>query len=261
MRLRSIIMVAGTVLAIAAYRGALAADCDYEAKTINLARTSLAWVLASSVNGGRAMDNEYYGILNAFDDDKGNSNGGITYTHWLGSYNEEWVEVSFAEPVRVSSIAVDNGPRFSALLWLADGSQRPCGEAQGLLVLKEPADEVTKVRLRFDEVPRRPPGNEGVREIRVFGSVPIGVPYDVQLPRIIVDEHVAKLAAKERFGEWHQALIAGVEPNIEETEDSYRILYVRQADGLPVFRVVVDKETNRVQVEPLVDFAPCPGAE
>ena len=34
----------------------------------NLARTSLASVSASSVNGGRALDNVFYGILNAFDE-------------------------------------------------------------------------------------------------------------------------------------------------------------------------------------------------
>jgi hypothetical protein len=63
MKRRPITTLAGTALAIATYQAALAVDADYESKVINLARTSLASVLASNVNGDRAMDNEYYGIL------------------------------------------------------------------------------------------------------------------------------------------------------------------------------------------------------
>ncbi len=51
---------------------------EYEKEEINPARISLATAWASSVNGGRAMDNPYYGTLNAFND-------GVGYTNWAST--------------------------------------------------------------------------------------------------------------------------------------------------------------------------------
>src|SRR5690349_6138815 len=67
------------------------------ATRLNLARTSLATVSASSVNGRRALDNEFYGIQKAFDDGGMKGDNGINYNYWMAEAGEfrPWVIVQF----------------------------------------------------------------------------------------------------------------------------------------------------------------------
>src|SRR5687768_6548216 len=72
--------------------------------TINLARTSIAAVSASSVNGTRAMDNRFYGVVNAFDDGN-NWHDNINYSYWLANHGGNAVaDVYFDVPVTVKSV-------------------------------------------------------------------------------------------------------------------------------------------------------------
>jgi hypothetical protein len=92
---------------------------------INLARTSLASVDASSVTSDRPMDNPYYGVLNAFD----NSDNWVqnhNYTYWLsGNEEEPYIDVHFDAPVTLTQIEVKAAPGtvFTARLMHADGDE------------------------------------------------------------------------------------------------------------------------------------------
>ena len=136
---------------------------------INLARTTLAAVNASTVNGGRAMDDPFYGVLNAFDDGR-NWKNNINYTTWLTS-NEPvpWIDISFDEPVTLAGVFVESGPRFSTQAFIATGGEYDFRSCRDLVLADEPVPDVTRVRVNFH---REGPDDWrplSVAEVRVFG--------------------------------------------------------------------------------------------
>ena len=152
------------------------------AHPINLARTSLASVTASSVNGSRTMNNVFYGVLNAFDDGN-NWHNSINYTYWLtGGDPRPWVDVKFDQPVSINTIVVEGGPTFSTQFEFAKGGDRHYLEADGQLKLDRALHGVKRVRLTFEQES----GNVQVHEIRVLGYVPPGWRYEVGTPRLLV---------------------------------------------------------------------------
>ena len=152
------------------------------AHPINLARTSLASVTASSVNGSRTMNNVFYGVLNAFDDGN-NWHNSINYTYWLtGGDPRPWVDVKFDQPVSINAIVVEGGPTFSTQFEFAKGGERHYLEADGELKLDRALHRVERVRLTFEQES----GNVQVHEICVLGYVPSGWEYEVGTPRLLV---------------------------------------------------------------------------
>ena len=74
---------------------------------INLGKLNDTVVDASSVNGGRALDNQFYGLRNLFDGGENLING-INYTYWLtDTATRHWVKVRFAAPVEIRSIMLE----------------------------------------------------------------------------------------------------------------------------------------------------------
>jgi len=148
---------------------------------INLARTSLAAVTASSVNGGRDLDAWHYGICNAFDGGD-NWHNKINYTYWLTDPGDiyPYVEVYFDVPVTICGVVVEKGPAFSATFTRADGMQQDCGASTGMLVPRESLDEIKAVRLNFVHGQ----GIMRVYEIRVLG-VAGATDYSVGRPRVV----------------------------------------------------------------------------
>src|SRR6185503_18719226 len=85
---------------------ALSSAATKRPKPINLGRTSLTAIDASSVNAERGIDNFWYGALNAFDDGYNRVDRHCTY--WLtASEDRAWVELYFDAPVTVTSIRVE----------------------------------------------------------------------------------------------------------------------------------------------------------
>lgn len=73
----------------------------------NLAKLKNTVVDASSVNGSRAPDNEFYGLQNLFDGGQNLING-INYTYWLSdSATRHWIKLRFEVPVEIQSIMLE----------------------------------------------------------------------------------------------------------------------------------------------------------
>jgi hypothetical protein len=74
---------------------------------VNLGMLEGTKVSASSVNGDRKVDDQYYGALNLFDGGENQINN-INYTSWLTD-NEprHWVKLQFEAPVEVYSIMLE----------------------------------------------------------------------------------------------------------------------------------------------------------
>lgn len=159
---------------------------------INLARTSLASVSTSSVNGDRETANVYYGIRNAFDDGN-NWYEKINYTYWLSDPGdlEPRVEISFDVPVSINSIVVESGPLFSTMFVTSDGAERHCAATKSILTMKEAIENVRKVRLVF----QKPKDDVQVHEIRVMGIAP-RMEFSVGTPRILKPEETQRTSAK-----------------------------------------------------------------
>ncbi len=81
----------------------------YSDNIINLGRTSISRVYASSVNGNRSMANKFYGVRNLFD--KGNNYiNKLNYTSWLtDSESKHWVKLKFTENAEVHKVLVEVG--------------------------------------------------------------------------------------------------------------------------------------------------------
>lgn len=75
---------------------------------VNLACTSLAEVSGGPINGGRSIDNPYYGVPNLFDGGAHMINA-INYNYWLGHEAKpyDWVTVRFAASVTVTEVQVE----------------------------------------------------------------------------------------------------------------------------------------------------------
>jgi hypothetical protein len=202
---------------------------DEPQKTINLGRTSLAAVTASSVNGTRAMDNPFHGILNAFDDGS-NWHDKINYTQWLSDYHGigTFAEVQFDVPVTVTSIVIEGAPRFSARLTAEDGTEQ-VKNGKDSVTLDSPASKIRQVRLTFEN------NSEGVvrvDEIRIRGLIPSDTKYEVRQPRIVPTQRNLELAADEAFTTWLYPYLNAKMKNVRQTDDT--IVFVYYIEDVPV---------------------------
>jgi hypothetical protein len=74
---------------------------------VNLGMLESTRISASSVNGNREVDNQYYGALNLFDGGENRINN-INYTTWLtDSEPRHWVKLQFEAPVEVNSVMLE----------------------------------------------------------------------------------------------------------------------------------------------------------
>ena len=249
------------------------------AHPVNLGRTSLAAVRASSVNGARALDNKFYGVVNAFDGGV-NWHNKINYTYWLsGGGPGQWIEVCFGHPVTVTSVAVDSGPGFTAQFAFAKGGEeirtmRPSAaelapprrpnplvdanpmvggqpvQGSPVLKLREPLHGVSKVRLLF----RHGQGNTRVNEVFVMGHIPPGVDYKVGRPRVLLTAPNAEATAREAFDGWRAALTQGAMSRRQEDEQAIVITYSK--GGLDLFRVTIRKKDGATTREALAGLSP-----
>jgi len=222
------------------------------AHPINLGRTSLAAVTASSVNGSRTIDNQFYGARNAFDDGDNWINN-LNYTYWLASGGAgNWVEVRFDNPITVKYILVESGPPFTTTFSFHKGGEETSPAATDRLDLKRPLHGVRRVRLTFGGGR----GNTRVHEIRIMGFPPPDAKYEVGRPRMLLDARTARLLAVDRFEQWRNSLGRGVAPKTEENADRYVTTFRHLETGVDLFRVTVWKKTSKVETEVLAKWAP-----
>ena len=147
------------------------------AKPINLARTSLATVDATPPNGGRPLNDPYYGILNAFDGGD-NWHQGINYSYYLGNGSSANIVVQFDKPVTVTSIHIDGTCSFTTQLTFAKGGIAQHDRARGSVRFAEPSHGVTQMRLSLlgGSTPLR------VEEVQILGHPNPAVAYRAQRP-------------------------------------------------------------------------------
>ena len=71
---------------------------------------------ASGVNGGRPLDNDFYGVLNLFDGGQNIINN-INYDYWLpGTPSQPWVYVRLPSPALVREVALTVSPHWDQSL-------------------------------------------------------------------------------------------------------------------------------------------------
>ncbi|MCI0378716.1 MAG: hypothetical protein L0215_14000 [Gemmataceae bacterium] len=221
------------------------------AQPINLGRTSLAAVTASSVNGSRALDNVFYGVPNAFDDGN-NWHNQINYTYWLSSGEPgPWLEVHFDVPVSVTSIHVQNGPAFTARLVFAKGGEKALPAADSEVKFAALENGVKTVRLTFAA---QASANVTVHEVRILGHVPPGNQYTVGRPRVQSDATNALLASQQALADWQTQLLRATRHEQQEKERAFVFTYFH--NNMPILRVSVRKHDSVLTVTPLVRLTP-----
>jgi hypothetical protein len=213
-------------------------------RTINLGRTSLAAVTASSVNGDRAMDSPFYGILNAFDDGS-NWRNGINYTQWLSNYHATgtYAEVRFDVPVTVTSIFTEGAPPFSVRLTAEDGTEQ-VKNGKDSVAFNPAASKIRRVRLTFEN------NSEGVvrvDEIRIMGLTSSETKYEVRPPRVLPTERNLELAGDEAFTSWLYPYLSARKKTVRETDDS--VVFVYFIEDVPVVRVTIDRRDGSKRIE------------
>lgn|GEM_PF-3194549 len=261
-----------------------------EPEIINLARTSLAEVTGSPTNGGRPIDNPYYGVLNLFDDGQHRLNN-ISYTYWVGDQADSWVELRFQAPVTVTAIGLEAPEEAKKVLdgisqrdyLLGDkrlpfpiqftgtfsltaynqedtvvaektvsffevlhlrGGWPPFAIHDVFVNFPQPLRDITRIRLM---------ANARIDEWQVLGIPPAGVPYTIGLPRITRTSAGSGILAANQFQEWVKSLGKDAVSTTEETPTAFVTTF--RKDGLPLFRVTVDKATGQATVEPLVEWS------
>ena len=222
-------------------------------QAINLGRTSLATVTASSVNGGSSMSNRYYGIRNAFDNGDNWINN-INYTHWLAGDLDPWIEVRFDRPVQVKRIVVQNGPAFTPVFLFEGGGEEPHGQVvNGDLSLERLVPGVTAIRLYF--APQPNVGSCRVDEIRILGFPPDDAEYEITTPRLELTARSAYLIAEDAFQQfglpsrWTTSVT-------NETEDRYEVVFHHTRDNVVLFRVTIFKADSRIETKLLARWVP-----
>jgi hypothetical protein len=240
------VVVAGALYAQESDGGRVGAVVSAPASVINLARTSVAAVNASGVNGKRPLDNAYYGVTKAFDDGGKAEPDGINYNYWLADAGDTrpWVEVHFDVPVEIHDVVVLGGPAYRAeFKW--KGDYEFVGKAEGALKPDKPSKGVTAVRVTFEarESPVR------VDEIRILGNAPAEARVMVQDPRILINSKSAEAAAHDAFEAWKAALFSDVMAERTETAEAVVITY-RQG-GMDLARATIRKADGKTSFEPL----------
>lgn len=253
------------------------------ADEINLGRTSLATVNASSVNGSRSLSNPYYGVLNLFDNGENRING-INYDCWLsdGGSAHQWVELIFATPVKITSIDVDSDrieaakqhrkadeealknelvassiipkyyeevPFSVQVESVADTVQTYQGE-DGKLIFDPSIQGVSRVKILFYPKPSKESNLVKIYEIKILGHRP-SVPFEERKPKIqLSDDNVMKSSHEEFLG-WLHSIDTEATYRIESQGDSKVVIY--SLDGTDIFQSRID-QTGTVQGERLAKF-------
>ena len=256
---------------------------------INLGRTSLATVRASSVNGTRGQGNPYNGIPNAFDDGQHEIHR-LNYTEWLpDSVPPQWAEARFDCPVAVSAIeAVFSGDTLPPNPLEARGDRTPLppgdrpepdreegphggkcratffGPADKLLFQADfegarlpvaPAVEnVVRVRLTFDL------HNLHVADIRILGRVPDGVAFTTGSPRFESDPRDAEEYGRIAFDDWFDAMKGKITTRREDLGQTIAVIF--ECDGVVLYRAEIDKRTLGIlHAAPRARWTPLPSRE
>lgn len=265
-----LISVLTTVPLFAGNSKKVAADSG---KTMNLARTSLALVSASSCNGDRPLSNKYYGILNAFDGGENIVNK-INYPYWLGNCTqEEWIEVEFSCPVSINSLILEGSTQCNVTLYFENGEEKVFKKIVDIVELDKinpissrpryaytdsiitpttnnktikfdgAMNGVNKVRLTFTGI------NAQLSELKIMGFPPDGHKYKVGKPRLKVTKKDSLLEANDVYRNWIDKTYGAkaVETKVVETEDSF--IYIYRKDDKTLLKVIVNKKSGLGKIE------------
>lgn len=218
---------------------------DAPPAVINLGRTSLASVTASSVNGERAMDNPFCGVTNAFDDGKNRVND-MDYTSWEPDYGgpETYVEVRFDVPVTVAEIIIEKGRPFTAHLFGEDDAEQVVKGDESAAV-HPVAAKISRVQIYFEPDAQH---RIEVQEIKIMGMVPAGIKYTVGVPRVVVSDRNMELEADGAYWEWLSSY-AGHSKHKTVRQEGDKTIFVYFLEDVPVMRVTVDHKTGNKKVE------------
>lgn len=216
------------------------------AHPINLCRTSLTSVTASSVNGSRSLNNIYYGIANAFDGGENWINN-INYTYWLAMGRTGFVEVYFDYPVSLTSISVEGAPPFITRISFLYGGEEQHAQVSEQLDFETPVQGVTSIRLTFEQ----DTGNLKVNEIQILGFIPPDVEYNIGTPRIFITARNAEVMAGSAYHDWINLFLPySNTPKIKEKQDKFIFTY--QKETMDILQITIDKNTGEVTTEELV---------
>ncbi len=237
-------------------------DASLDSTLIDISRLSITHVSASSINGDRLLNDEFYGILNLFDDGSNVING-INYDYWLSkAESRHWVKLTFDKPVLVYSAMIETTgkrqPKEYALEFIQiSGKSKsimkyfesiPIKGFRTTYKLPQPIGNVSEMVITF-------PGPDmiEVSEIRIIGKAPNAVNLTAQRPSIglsKVSERTLKrtririknassfdyellLVGKEFFGK----LKSGAVTEYRIFERAYKYNYVRLAINDEVFKL------------------------
>jgi hypothetical protein len=179
---------------------------------VNLGRLSIARVYASGCNGGRPLENAFYGVRNAFDGGRNVVND-INYSTWASNGPEDFVVVRFSEAVTVTAVVIESGSVYDPppeTFWL---------QTRG----REPSSLVTSPKVTVDDelmVYALPVATQGVREvtitfagrghffvgeIRILGPAPAGLNLTEVTPPVDLDLMRQTAEDPDRIRERNQA--------------------------------------------------------
>ncbi len=227
----------------------LAARLRGEAEPVNLARTTLAKVTASSVQGARALDDDYYGVRNAFDDGA-NHVDGVAYSDWVSSgENDPWVELRFDANVSVVGLTAAGAQVDRVVLHRPNDGSQTHDVAAGQWSLAAPMHGVRRVRVHF-----RCSGPVTVHELTVLGYVPPGVEHAVADPRIAWDAASARVAAMEAYRQWGHGPAGQAVARVDAAGGPLRVTVAYK--GTDMCRVNFDRDSGGKEFVPLAIMQP-----
>jgi hypothetical protein len=160
------------------------------------------------VNGNRPLDEQYYGILNLFDNGRHIINN-INYTYWLtDAAPQHWIKLSFDRAVDISSVVIETTgshipQNFGFKMSRADNehlqtlkhfSSIPIKGSVTSYDLPRPVEDVHEIEILF-------PGPEmiEVAEVYVYGSIDDVGGLVQQQPHIGISDPVRNVVFKERL--------------------------------------------------------------
>ena len=155
---------------------------------VNLGKLGDTFIDAGSVNGGRKLDNVFYGVLNLFDGGH-NVVDNINYTHWLSdSATRHWLKLRFSAPVEIRSILVE----FGAAEFVGGNGRRRSYRPEGFAL------DVTRLINDRTEVEKLPSFN--VNGFRVFYPLNEPLANVVELLVVFPGPSIVEVAELEVLG-------------------------------------------------------------
>ncbi|MCG3179065.1 MAG: hypothetical protein BIFFINMI_01396 [Phycisphaerae bacterium] len=216
---------------------------------VNLGRTSLAAVSASSVAGCKALDDPLCGVRNAFDAGS-NWVDGVNATDWKScGENDPWLQIDFDSHVSLTSIAAQGGKIDRAEIWQVKSGMRSWAATDGRVRFEQPQHGVTRVRVHLQTGE-----SAGLAELMVMGYVPVGVDYAQTTPRIAWDGSSVRVAALESYRQWGHGPTRAAASRVAESAGAWQVTVVY--DGVDMCRVKFDKATGAKEFTPLAIMKP-----